>query len=81
VKLEERMDDLTLEEAQELAIDLALLANKQAESLQTFSYIPMFPEQAQNFNGRRKRISEIWDILKEFTPASNHDYAMCAGMA
>jgi hypothetical protein len=62
------MDDLSLEEAQELMVELAALVNNQAEALQTVSYIPMFREQAENFDARRKRISDIWEVLKEFKP-------------
>jgi hypothetical protein len=62
------MDDLSLEEAQELATELAKLSKQQAEALQTVTYIPMFREQAENFDARRRRISEIWEALKEFKP-------------
>jgi hypothetical protein len=62
------MDDLSLEEAQELTVELAALVNRQAEALQVASYIPMFREQAATFDARRNRISEIWEVLKEFTP-------------
>jgi hypothetical protein len=34
------MDDLSLEEAQELAAELAKLSKQQADSLQTVTYIP-----------------------------------------
>ena len=62
------MDDLSLEEAQELAVELSALMNRQAEALQTVSYIPMFREQAEKFDARQKRISEIWEVLKAFKP-------------
>ena len=64
------MDDLSLEEAQELAAELAKLSKQQAETLQTVTYIPMFREQAGNFDARRRRISEIWEALKEFKPVA-----------
>jgi hypothetical protein len=64
------MDDLSLEEAQELAAELAKLSKQQADSLQTVTYIPMFREQAENFDARRRRISEIWEALKEFRPVA-----------
>jgi hypothetical protein len=62
------MDDLSLEEAQELMVGLGALVNRQAEALQMASYIPMFREQAEKYDARRKRISEIWGVLKEFKP-------------
>jgi hypothetical protein len=64
------MDDLSLEEAQELAAELAKLSKQQADSLQTVTYIPMFREQAENFDARRRQISEIWETLKEFRPVA-----------
>jgi hypothetical protein len=64
------MDDLSLEEAQELAAELAKLSKQQADSLQTVTYIPMFREQAENFDARRRRISEIWEALREFRPVA-----------
>jgi hypothetical protein len=64
------MDDLSLDEAQELAGELAKLSKQQAEALQTVTYIPMFREQAENFDARRRRISEIWEALKEFRPVA-----------
>jgi hypothetical protein len=63
------MDELSLEEAQELAEELATLTKQQAQALQTVTYIPMFREQALNFDARRTRISQIWQILEKFRPA------------
>jgi hypothetical protein len=61
-------ENLSANQAKELADELTALAKQQSEALQTAAYLKMSEKQAQQYDKRAVRISELCGLLGNIRP-------------
>jgi polyhydroxyalkanoate synthesis regulator phasin len=61
-------ENLSANQAKELADELTALAKQQSEALQNAAYIKMSEKEAQQYDKRAVRISELCGLLGTFRP-------------
>lgn len=54
--------------AAELAAELAELSKQQSEALLSSAYLPMSPEQMEEYDKRRLRIGELSELVSKYKP-------------
>ena len=63
-----RDENLSADQAKELADEMTALAKQQSEALQNAAYIKMSKKEAQQYDKRAIRISELCGLLGTFRP-------------